>query len=118
MFTMNLPYPISANRYWRNFKGRTVRSKEAEAYKGQVLAENAPNVTTGSVEVIVTLQPRLTVKGKASKTVIDLDNCLKVILDALQGIAYENDKQIKRISAEYGEPKLGGGLIIQVREFG
>jgi crossover junction endodeoxyribonuclease RusA len=93
-----------------------VRSKEATAYKGQVFAENAPKAATGSVAVIVTLQPKLTVKGEASKTVMDLDNALKVTLDALQGIAYENDKQIRKISAEYGVPRVGGGLIVQVVE--
>jgi hypothetical protein len=34
----------------------------------------------------------------------------------LQGIAYENDKQIRKISAEYGVPRVGGGLIVQVVE--
>ncbi len=30
----------------------------------------------------------------------DLDNLLKTILDALQGIAYENDRQVVSVSAE------------------
>ena len=30
----------------------------------------------------------------------DLDNRLKVILDALEGIVYENDKQVVKITAE------------------
>ena len=31
-----LPYPISTNRYWRTFRGMTVVSEEAKAYKKQV----------------------------------------------------------------------------------
>ncbi|MEY4080434.1 MAG: Endodeoxyribonuclease RusA, partial [Actinomycetota bacterium] len=33
----------------------------------------------------------------ASKVILDLDNCLKVALDALQGVIIENDNQIKEI---------------------
>lgn len=33
-----LPYPVSTNRYWRNFRGYTVRSKEANQYKEIVKA--------------------------------------------------------------------------------
>jgi crossover junction endodeoxyribonuclease rusA family protein len=38
-------------------------------------------------------------------------------LDALQGVAYENDNQVRRIVAEYGsEPVAGGGLVVKVEE--
>lgn len=30
----------------------------------------------------------------------DIDNCVKSLLDGLQGAAYENDRQVKRISVE------------------
>lgn len=114
-----LPYPISANRYWKSFRGRTVRSKEANEYKAAVMEEVRSKVvknamTLKPVSIVVMLQPKLTAKGVASKTVMDLDNCLKVAIDALQGIAYDNDAQIKRIVAEYGEPVPNGGLTIKV----
>ena len=32
---ITLPVPPSANRYWRNFRGRMVVSAEARAYKEQ-----------------------------------------------------------------------------------
>ena len=116
-----LPYPISTNRYWRNYRGKTVRSKEANEYKSMVLVDSGlksakASLTLKPVSVTVILQPKLTAKGVASKIVMDLDNCLKVALDALQGIAYDNDKQIRRISAEYGVPREGGGLVVQVQE--
>lgn len=116
-----LPYPISTNRYWRNYRGRTVRSKEANDYKLMVLADSGlksakDSLTLKPVSVTVMLQPKLTAKGVASKTVMDLDNCLKIALDALQGIAYANDKQIRMISAQYGVPREDGGLIVQVKE--
>ena len=33
---MMLPYPVSTNVYWRNFRGRMVRSSAAIAYKDEV----------------------------------------------------------------------------------
>lgn len=55
--------------------------------------------------------------GSANKTVIDLDNALKVTLDALQGVAYTNDKQVRRIVAGYAdEPAAGGGLVVEIEE--
>lgn len=71
----------------------------------------------GSVAVRLRLIPKANKDGSASKTVIDLDNALKVALDALQGIAYHNDRQVRRIVAEYGsEPAAGGGLAVEIKE--
>lgn len=112
-----LRYPISANRYWRNFRGRMVLSSEARAYKADVIRTfDAFGVipTTRDVAISVILHPKLTKKGKASRTVCDLDNVLKVIFDALQGVLYINDKQVKKLTAEVGEPVDGGGLSVWV----
>ena len=112
-----LPYPISANRYWRTFRNRTVRSAEAQAYKnhvvGAALAAGERKID-GDVAVMVTFHPKRTKKGEASKTCIDLDNSLKVVLDALNGIAYHDDKQIKRIVAEHGCAVDDGGVTVEV----
>lgn len=71
----------------------------------------------GSVAVRLRLIPKANKDGSASKTVIDLDNALKVALDSLQGVAYENDKQVRSIAAEYGsEPVAGGGLVVEIEE--
>ena len=64
--------------------------------------------------MVVVLHPKLTEKGVASKTVIDLDNSLKVALDALQGLAFSNDRQVKKIALSYGYPVVGGGLSVSV----
>lgn len=112
-----LPYPISANRYWRNFRGRMVVSSEAKTYKDQVAWNfKALEITpaTGDVELSMKLHPKLTTKGKASRTLIDLDNCIKVCLDALQGVLYVNDNQVIKLTAEIGEPVLGGGLSVGI----
>ena len=68
-----------------------------------------------SICVNIQLLPKLTAKGEASKVLLDLDNCLKVALDALQGVIIENDNQVKEIHASYGAPTDGGGLMIEIK---
>ena len=120
MAVLSLPYPISTNRYWRTFRNRQIVSKEAVAYKAQVAAiasENGIKPTGKTVSLTVQLIPKANKDGSASKVCLDLDNCLKVCLDALQGVAYENDNQVRRIVAVYGnEPVAGGGLVVKVEE--
>lgn len=120
MVRLKLPYPVSANRYWRIWRNKAVRSAEATAYKSVVrrIAQEAGVMPSeGSVAVCLRLIPKVNKDGSANKTVIDLDNALKVTLDSLQGIAYENDKQVRRIVAEYGsEPVAGGGLVVEIEE--
>ena len=114
-----LKYPVSANRYWRNFKGVMVRSAEAKAYKSYIAFKyfyEPESMFDGDVSVTIELLPKLTKKGEASKTVIDLDNGIKITLDALNKIAYEDDKQIKRINAYYGKPVENGGVIVTVEK--
>lgn len=112
-----LPYPPSVNRVWRNFKGRTVLSPEGKAYKEHA-AWICRSLTplTSEVEVYMILHPRLTKEGKPSKTRLDCDNFLKVVLDSLNKIAFLDDSQVVRIVAEIGEPYDGGAVSVQVRE--
>jgi len=114
---LKLDYPPSANRYWRCFRGRMVPSAAATTYKKHVksIAQSGRLVLhNDSICVNIKLLPKLTARGEASKVILDLDNCLKVALDALQGVIIENDNQIKEIYASYGVPTDGGGLIVEV----
>ena len=112
-----LPYPISANRYWRVYRGRVVQSREAGAYKRDVakLAKlSGIGVMHGDVEVRVTLRPKMTKSGVEYKKRLDLDNCLKVVLDSLNGVMYEDDSQIIAINAHVGEGLPLGGVDVEV----
>lgn len=114
---VSLPYPPSANRYLRHTARGTYRTAEANQYRtkaGWLAKAAGARLTAGPVDLTVTLHPRMTAKGKASATCIDLDNSLKVAIDALQGIAFENDRQVKRITLAYGDPLPGGGLTLEV----
>ena len=115
---LSLNYPPSANRYWRCFRNRMVPSAAATAYKKHVrMVAQSDGVVLHNDSICVNIQllPKLTAKGEASKVLLDLDNCLKVALDALQGVIIENDNQVKEIHASYGAPTDGGGLRIEVK---
>ena len=120
MIRMVLPYPVSANRYWRIAQNRHYHSKEALAYRRDValiaLRGGYAKPYQGDVVVRLALCPELTRKGVASKTRLDLDNCLKAALDALQGVAFSNDKQVVKLIAELGPAQVGGALMVEIEE--
>ena len=93
------PEPPSSNRYWRNFRGRTVKSKEAREYQEAVkLIARKQKLRTGEIG--------LHLKWFRKRRAGDLSNRIKVIEDALQGILYRNDSQIVCILAErHDDPK-------------
>jgi len=66
------------------------------------------------VSVEFKFHPKTTKTGDASKTRMDLDNVIKVVLDALQGVAYMDDKQVRKLTAEIADPVSGGGLSVRV----
>lgn len=116
---MNLPYPISANRYWRRAGHKIIASAEANKYKTAVRRQayfDGVKALVCDVAVEITLRPKRNKDGSASGTVLDLDNALKVTLDSLQGVAYINDKQIKYLVAQYGTPVQDGGVTVNVHE--
>lgn len=125
MISLTLPYPPSANTYWRTYMPKgfkapvTVVSSEAKAYKAAVchLARMAGVRTpiSGRVAVAIRLFPNrpLDWVKRAQKdpegwddTVkcIDLDNANKVLFDALKGVAIDDDKWVRRIVSERMEP--------------
>lgn len=108
---LSLPYPPSANRYWRNFKSQIVKSPEARAYQRKVallsraqLGREGP--LAGDVSVIVSVY-RPAKRG-------DLDNALKVMLDALKGIAYVDDSQIVELVATRRDDKANPRAVVTI----
>lgn len=119
MTIITLPYPPSANRYLRHTARGTYRTAEADRYCAavqQIAAASVAGKHAGRVSLLAKLHPKTTKTGVASKTRMDLDNCIKVACDALQGVLYDNDRQIERISIEIGPPVCGGALSVEVLE--
>lgn len=107
--TYTLPLPPSANRYWRHFRGRTVVSAEAKQYKATVAAlmhEHQVDPLTGPVCVSITVYR----ERKAG----DLDNRIKIVLDAMQGIFYANDKQVRELHCYLADDKHAPRCIVAV----
>ena len=114
-----LPYPVSNNTYYRNFRGITTISKRGREYKQEVArlcGEAGVQEIKGRVAVELEICPKRPKKetGKEPRC-LDLDNLFKGVLDSLQGFAYANDAQIWKLSARRGEPVPGGCLNVKVR---
>lgn len=113
-----LPYPVSANRYWRTFaykakgtgKARSVTavSDEAKSYKAEcgwrAKAAGVRSPLLGPVELRFRLVP-------ANRVCMDLDNALKVSIDALKGVMFADDSQVYRIVAERADPDPTGAKL-------
>lgn len=128
--TLVLPPALSANRYWRPVNiGKhitIVPTSEAKAYRHEVamLARKAGvTLTRGRVALTVRMYPARPQDWakRAAKdpdgwddTVrsIDLDNALKVLLDALKNVAFEDDAWVRRIDAERMEPDEHGARVV------
>lgn len=110
---MEIPWPPSANRYWRNVKGRTVVSKEARIYKSTIckLAKTWKNPCLGGrLQVCMAAFP-------PDKRRRDLDNLNKIVLDSLQKAGlYNDDSQIDYLSIERHEPCKDGRIQIWIWE--
>lgn len=95
----------------------TYVSAEAKAYKehvGWLAKASGVKITSNLIILAYTLHPKLTVKGEASKVRLDLSNCLKVMEDALNGIAYVDDKQVIEIHGKVGDPVKDGAITVTV----
>ncbi len=109
--TLRLAMPPSANRYWRNFRGITVISSEAKAYKAAAaISAREQGAICLSCPVAVTVW---VYRGRKSG---DLDNRLKVILDSLSGVAYEDDRQIVELHAYRFDDAGNARVEVQVTE--
>lgn len=99
---LTLPEPPSANRYWRQWKGRTLVSREAKAYKEMV---STRCVIAKVTPVPLSANVKLTVHWYRSRRMGDLDNRLKIIIDSLKGWVYEDDAQIVELHAFRADDK-------------
>lgn len=133
--TLVLPWPVSSNRYWRSYVPKGHRravvtlSDEAKAYKHQVgwiaKAAGIHSPFEGRVAIDVTLVPAR--PQDAARRIrrnpdhwdddvrsIDLDNALKVTIDALKGIAFADDRWVWAITARRAEPDGEARMVVAV----
>ena len=119
-YTIVLPYPVSTNLMWRHFRGRPILSPKGRAYKAlaaQIATDAGVTPYVGDVAIDVILHAKKTKKPTGQRPrCIDLSNSLKVAEDSLIGIAFVDDAQTRQISMRYGEPVIGGAMVITVSE--
>lgn len=117
---LELPYPPSVNRYWRMFRNRMVVSAEAKKYKahaGWVARQDGLQAPIeGPVVLSAILRPKKPLRPSRGRTVrcLDIDNALKVAVDALNGVAYVDDSQLVDLRIVRGDPCAGGALEVTV----
>lgn len=112
MQTVVLPYPPSANRYWRKTRGgRIYKSNKASTYQANAKAiALADGLRPLAGRVAVTLRVFRPIKRG------DLDNRIKVVLDALQGVAFDDDKQVYELHAYLDDDKSNPRVVVTVDE--
>ena len=101
---LRLPVPPSANVYWRKYCNRMVRSSEAEVFIASVALLAGKLRTHGWPTTLPVSLSFVWYRGKAAG---DLDNRNKALLDALQGIVYYNDRQVREMHAKLDDTDKG-----------
>jgi len=111
---LHLPYPPSINNYWIARGNTRFVSKRGRDFKlavqEYIAAHQLESFGGGAVTVDIVLRPR-------DARLMDIDNCIKPILDALQDAGlFDNDRQVHQVSITRGLVKKGGGGCIAVVE--
>lgn len=110
--TLTLPQPPEANHYWRCDRGTVHLTPAARAYRDTVFAlarqqhplvgsqfSSHPERQVLGYPFFATGDVIAYVAWFRSRKSGDLDNRLKPLLDALQGTAYTNDRQVAALVA-------------------
>lgn len=111
-YTIDLPWPPSANRLWRTTRqGRMYKTQEAADYGmgvGWIVMEHGINPMTGPVCLSLQFY-RPMQRG-------DLDNRIKAVLDALNGVLYKDDKQVVELHAFLADDKHNPRVEVTIWE--
>jgi crossover junction endodeoxyribonuclease RusA len=103
MIALTLPWPPSANTYYRNFNGRMVLSEAGRKYRNEVAAIFNGIKQEGRLAMFASLYP-------PNRRKFDCDNRIKALQDALQyaGV-FDDDEQIDAL-AVFREEIVPGGM--------
>ena len=111
---LELPYPPSLNRYWRNLGDRVLISKAGRAYRANVLAAVFEQLGAGRTRVDARLKVEITVYPPDRRR-RDLDNVCKAVLDSLAHAGvYGDDSQIDDLRVLRGDVRKPGVAVVRV----
>ncbi|MCC7350196.1 MAG: RusA family crossover junction endodeoxyribonuclease [Phycisphaerales bacterium] len=111
---MTLPYPPSVNHYWRNFRGRTLISREGRMFRTNVCAllagGSGPRKPPSGGRIALAMDAFPPDRRRR-----DLDNLQKPVLDALEHAGvYEDDSQIDLLITRRRKVVPEGRLLVDV----
>lgn len=116
---LTLPLPPLGNRYWRI----EVRRAGARHYPHVYRTDDATNYIRRTAQYAIasgifpTLKPvSVSIDVYRARRSGDIDGFTKVLLDALQGCAYENDKQVVELHARRFDDKHNPRVEVEVTE--
>lgn len=111
----HLPYPVSTNTYYRNFRGRMVISAKGREFKAAVadIISDMGFNGFGDARIGVTV-----ILSRGDKRSYDIDNFGgKSLLDALAGAGvFNNDSQIDELFIKRGPVKKPGSATVIIEE--
>ena len=115
---LDLPFPPSVNRIWRQHGGRTLISREYRAWKSQALdhlavqrlGETPPEWLSGRLSVYIYLQPD-------NHRRWDIDNRTKAVLDAIENIGFD-DAQVDVLHVERQERASIARCVVKIEPHG
>jgi Holliday junction resolvase RusA-like endonuclease len=113
-----LPYPPSVNSWWRfDRRGIAYTTTTARKYKNtaKLLALAQLNAWSRGGHSPHHGPVELTVRVFRPRAQGDLDNTLKVLLDALNGIAYVDDSQVVALHAFRHDDKLKPRVEVEIQ---
>lgn len=111
--TLRLPEPPSANRIWRNGRGRTYLSQAAKDFKAAVYAAA---LTQGITRPLFSGPVILTMTWFRKRKAGDLSNRIKVVEDALNGVVWDDDKQVTELHVYRVDAAQVGQLVVMVAD--
>lgn len=114
-----LPYPPSANRYYRSpsrgpLAGRVLISEDGRKYRSAVQAAVLQQRREKAIQGPVSLSLALCPPDHRRR---DLDNTLKPLLDALtHACVWVDDSQVKKLRLEWDEVERKGKVFAHIEE--
>lgn len=108
---LELPFPPSVNKYYRNVGGRMVISREGRTYRKTVcslLRDRCDEPLDVGLEVSILLHA-------PDRRHYDVDNRLKGLLDSMEHAGvYVNDELIVKLTVEKRDPVRGGKTVVTI----
>lgn len=105
-YAIRLDYPPSMNTYWRRAGHRIYLSAAGRQYKADVALTCNVQCEMQPLAGRLGVQIELASPNKTRDS--DIDNRIKAVLDALEGVAFENDRQIDQLIVKRLPVDVGG----------